>query len=185
MVFQPLGHAPQCTLCCPLTGVSLHLGSCLLSCISASMDLVLLVCPCGEMIRAFALSFSPPFFDGLLDVTPFLCQLYIHWRGGVLQDICSSSSLPLLKVIFLWIVLGCTHLCHQTIMEHCWRVLLLLPCSGTDLSSLFCDASSCHMSSAQGIHSGLVFTEETSASLVTALHICLSPGPGQYLGATL
>lgn len=40
MVFQPLDHAPQWTQCCPLPGVSLNLGSCLLSCISTFMDLV-------------------------------------------------------------------------------------------------------------------------------------------------
>lgn len=51
MVFQSLGHAPQCTLCCPLTAVSLLLGP--------------------------------------------------VWRSVVLQNICSSSSLPLLGVIFL------------------------------------------------------------------------------------
>lgn len=75
--------------CCPVPGVSLHLGSCLVSCISASVDLVLLVCPCG------GLSFTLPFFHNWKDVlmsTPFLCQSDIHWRDMVSPDICSSSS---------------------------------------------------------------------------------------------
>lgn len=44
------------------------------------MDLVLLVCPCGEIIRAFALAFSPPLLSplvGLLDVTPHVLFLLI------------------------------------------------------------------------------------------------------------